>query len=545
MNRGTVKYFLNIKKTTLIICAGFFLVLFSSFYQLIYGQGKGTNETLNGKMQVLIQIITYINEYHFEKVDLAKLMDGAFEGIMKKLDPHSVYIPPKELEDIDEKFKGKFQGIGIEFDILNGYITVITPVADSPSERAGLQPGDKIVKINGEDAYEIKKEQVFEKLRGKKGTPVDITIKRIGTKKLFNVTIVRDNIPIYSVRAETMIDDSTGYIRLTRFSATTKQEVEKSIKRLKTKGMKRLLLDLRNNSGGYLEQAAGIADLFIVEKDTLVYTKGKKATTKQVFIADPSRGHGVLPLIVLVNRGSASASEIVSGAVQDLDRGLVIGETTFGKGLVQRQIPLKDGSAIRITIARYFTPSGRLIQRPYEEGKDRAYYLELYSNNRESLLDSLKEMRPKYLTRKGRTVYGGGGITPDKYIPYSTKTTNAVQKIIGHNKRPIFNWASSYTDKHQLSKNLIDDYILFKNNWKLPQEHHAAFLQYLETEGIKADSVYTDSEIERLALRIKAEIAGIVWGRNEATSVRLKEDNQVQEGIKFFDEASVFINHSF
>ena len=295
-------------------------------------------------------------------------MDGAFDGIMKKLDPHSVYIPPKELEDIDEKFKGKFQGIGIEFDILNGYITVITPVADSPSERAGLQPGDKIVKINGEDAYEIKKEQVFEKLRGKKGTPVDITIKRIGTKKLFNVTIVRDNIPIYSVRAETMIDDSTGYIRLTRFSATTKQEVEKSIKRLKTKGMKRLLLDLRNNSGGYLEQAAGIADLFIVEKDTLVYTKGKKATTKQVFIADPSRGHGELPLIVLVNRGSASASEIVSGAVQDLDRGLVIGETTFGKGLVQRQIPLKDGSAIRITIARYFTPSGRLIQRPYEEG---------------------------------------------------------------------------------------------------------------------------------------------------------------------------------
>jgi len=542
MNKGTVKYFLNIKKTTLIVCAGFLLILFSSFYQLIYGQGKGTNETLNGKMQVLIQIITYINEYHFEKVDLAKLMDGAFEGIMKKLDPHSVYIPPKELEDIDEKFKGKFQGIGIEFDILNGYITVIAPVADSPSERAGLQPGDKIVKINGKDAYEIKKEQVFEKLRGKKGTSVDITIKRIGNKKPFNVTIVRDNIPIYSVRAETMVDDSTGYIRLTRFSATTRQEVEKAIKRLKTKGMKRLLLDLRNNSGGYLEQAAGIADLFIVEKDTLVYTEGKK--TKRVFIAKPSIGHGELPLIILVNRGSASASEIVSGAVQDLDRGLVVGETTFGKGLVQQQKPLKDGSAIRITIARYFTPSGRLIQRPYEEGKDRAYYLELYSNNRESLLDSLKEMRPKYLTRKGRTVYGGGGITPDKYIPYFTKTTNAVQKIIGHNKRPIFNWASSYTDKHQLDKNL-DDYSFFKNKWKLPQEHRAGFLQYLETEGIKADTAYTDTEIEMFSLRIKAEIAGVVWGRNEATGVLLKEDNQVQEGIKFFDEASVFINHSF
>ena len=535
---------MNKKTTTLIISAGFILLFFSPFYQTLYSQGKGAYGSLKGKIQVLQQIITYINEFHFEKVDMAKLMDGAFDGIMKQLDPHSVYIPPKELEDIDEKFKGKFQGIGIEFDILNGYITVITPVADSPSERAGLQPGDKIIKINGEDAYEIKKEQVFEKLRGKKGTPVNITIKRIGTPNPFDVTIVRDNIPIYSVRAETMVDDSTGYIRLTRFSATTRQEVEKAIKRLKTKGMKRLLLDLRNNSGGYLEQAAGIADLFIVEKDTIVYTKGKKITTKQVFIADPHNGHGDIPLIILVNRGSASASEIVSGAVQDLDRGLIVGETTFGKGLVQRQIPLKDGSAIRITIARYFTPSGRLIQRPYEEGKDRAYYLELYSSNRESLIDSLKEMRPKYRTRNGRLVYGGGGITPDIYIPYSSKITNSIQKIIGHNKRPIFNWASSYADNYKLNEN-FDNYRSFKNSWKLPREHHTDFLQYLKTEEIATDTVYTDEETEILTLRIKAEIASVIWGRNEATGIRLKEDNQVQEGIKHFDEASVFINHSF
>ncbi len=534
---------MKFKKTVLIVLFGFSLLMVP-IYQSAYSQGQNVYGAIKLKMQVLTQIMNYINELHFEKVDLGKLMDGAFEGIMKKLDPHSVYIPPKELEDIDEKFKGKFQGIGIEFDILNGYITVITPVADSPSERVGLQPGDQIIEINGEDAYEITKDEVFKKLRGKKGTSVNVTVRRIGEPKPFVVNITRDNIPIYSVWAETMIDDSTGYIRLTRFSASTSKEVEKAIDQLKERGMKRLLLDLRNNSGGYLEQAAGIADLFIVKKDTLVYTKGKSTRAGQVFLADPRRGANDIPLIVLVNRGSASASEIVSGAVQDLDRGLVVGETTFGKGLVQKQIPLKDGSAIRITTSRYFTPSGRLIQRPYEEGKDRAYYLELYSAKRESILDSLKETRPKYKTRKGRTVYGGGGITPDKYIPYESKVSNSVQKVLGHSKRPLFNWASTYTAS-QSSNSPFSNYNNFKENWKLPYEQFHSFVEFLETENMSPDSSFTKTDEEILMLRIKAEIAGVIWGRDEAVGIRLMEDNQVQEGIKYFDEASVFINHSF
>lgn len=526
------------------MCSGFVLLLSLFFYQTLYSQGQNVYGALKEKIQVLNQIIRYVNELHFEKVSVGKLMDGAFEGIMKKLDPHSVYIPPKELNDIDEKFKGKFQGIGIEFDILNGYITVITPVAESPSERVGLQPGDQIVAINGEDAYEITKQQVFEKLRGKKGTSVNVTVHRIGVQKPFEVTIIRDNIPIYSVWAETMIDDSTGYIRLTRFSATTGKEVEKAIQNLKSKGMKRLLLDLRNNSGGYLEQAAGIADLFLVKKDTIVYTRGKKITVGQVFMSDPKKGEGDIPLVILVNRGSASASEIVSGAIQDLDRGLIIGETTFGKGLVQKQLQLRDGSAIRITIARYFTPSGRLIQRPYEEGKDRAYYLELYSIDRESKLDSLKALRPKYKTRNGRTVYGGGGITPDVYIPYNLKISKSVQKILGHSKRPVFNWASSYSANYKTNEQ-FSDYKSFKNHWEIPKKHYLDFIEFLETEEVKADTAFTDEDTALLSLRIKAEIAGVVWGRNEAVGVRLMEDNQVQEGIKYFDEASVFTGHSF
>ncbi len=513
-------------------------------YPALYSQNQNTMDTLKQKMRVLNQIISYINELHFEKVDLGSLMEGAFEGIMKKLDPHSVYIPPKDLGEIDEKFKGKFQGIGIEFDILNGYITVITPVADSPSERVGLQPGDQIIEINGEDAYEITKDEVFNKLRGRKGTPVTVLVRRFGLSRPFEVTIIRDDIPIYSVWAEAMVDDSTGYVRLTRFSATTAKEVKKAIESLKLKGMTQLLLDLRNNSGGYLEQAAGIADLFITKKDTLVYTKGKKRGTGQVFMANPKSGDEKTPLIVLVNRGSASASEIVSGAIQDLDRGLVVGETTFGKGLVQRQIQLIDGSAIRLTIARYFTPTGRLIQRPYEDGKDRAYYLELYSSDRESKLDSLKELRPKYKTRKGRTGYGGGGITPDKHIPYSSNISTSVQQVLAHGQRPLFNWSSSYSSKHKL-KEKAGDYNSFKNKWTLPENHLDDFIEYINNEEIKTDSIFSQKDKSVLSLRIKADIAGVLWGRNEAVGIRLTEDNQVQEGIKFFNEASFFIGRSF
>ena len=318
------------KLLSLLSAAIVIIILVAPFTRNLYSQGKDSYKIIKSKMQVLNQILQFINQYYFDTIELDKLMEGAFKGMMKELDPHSIYIPAKKLEDIDEKFKGTFQGIGIEFDILGGYITVISPVADSPSERAGLLPGDQIIAINGKDAYNITKDQVFKDLRGKKGTSVNITVRRLGLDAPFEVTIIRDNIPIYSVRASIMYDDSTGYIWLTRFSATTATEVKKSIEKLKKQGMTRLLFDLRNNSGGYLEQAAGIADLFITQKDTLVFTKGKRKDTEQVFIAHPDIGDGNIPLVVLVNRGSASASEIVSGAIQDIDRGLIAGETTFG-----------------------------------------------------------------------------------------------------------------------------------------------------------------------------------------------------------------------
>ncbi len=255
----------------------------------LYPNNENIYRILRDKTKVLQQIISYVNHFYFGTVDMEKIMDGAFHGLMEELDPHSVYIPAKEQNNIDELFRGKFQGIGIEFDILNGYITVISPVPDSPSDIVGLMPGDKIIAINSEDAYKITKEEVFKKLRGRKGTAVNVTISRIGSGKPFDVTIIRDDIPIYSVGAATMIDDITGYVSLRRFSATTEKEVSTALDKLNTAGMKRLIFDLRGNSGGYLEQAAAISNQFITTKDTLVFTKGKIRESNQVFIAKPEK----------------------------------------------------------------------------------------------------------------------------------------------------------------------------------------------------------------------------------------------------------------
>ena len=337
-----------------------------------------------------------------------------------------------------------------------------------------------------------------------------------------------------------MLNEETGYILLRRFSATTIDEVNKAIKKLDKQNFKKLIFDLRGNSGGYLEQAAAVSNLFISTKDTLVYTQGKISDSNQAFISDPNKGRNDFSLIILINRGSASASEIVSGAVQDLDRGLIIGETSFGKGLVQRQLPLEGGSAIRITMARYYTPWGRLIQRTYEEGDDLTYYKELYANDRESVLDSLRKLRPQFKTRKGRTVYGGGGITPDKYIPYKNKLTKETQKLLRNPERPIFNFSSTYATQNILG---FKNFTNFKKSWEVDQSIYSQFLNYLESDStfFNEDSLQIDRAF--INNRIKSEIAGTIWGKDESASIRLSIDNQVSEALKYFNEANAFLGY--
>ena len=381
-----------------------------------------SGDNLRDSIRKFNDVLTYTEKYYVEEVDTQKLVEAAIDGMMNKLDPHSVYIPPEQFTQVEESFRGDFEGIGIEFQIVNDTLTVVSPISGGPSEALGILPGDRIIKIEDENVISITNDQVRNKLRGKAGTEVKVTIIRVGVNKPVEYNIIRDKIPLYSVDTHFMLDEYTGYVSVSRFSETTYNELLEALNDLNKKGMQQLVMDLRGNPGGYLNQAVKISDLFIDGKKKIVYTKGRRPEFDEDYFASEKSLFESMPLIVLINRGSASASEIVSGAVQDWDRGLIVGETSFGKGLVQRQFELPDNSALRLTISQYFTPSGRLIQRDYKHKKNKEDYYSELSEDSTAEGDNLNHTaeqdssRPVYKTNKGRLVYGGGGITPDYVI---------------------------------------------------------------------------------------------------------------------------------
>ncbi|MBS4029344.1 MAG: S41 family peptidase, partial [Ignavibacteriales bacterium] len=376
-----------------------------------------SGDNIYQQMNKFAEVLNNANKNYVDEVDTQKLVEAAINGMLGELDPHSVYIPASQMQKVNEDFQGSFEGIGIEYDIINDTLTVVSPIPGGPSEALGILAGDKIVKIDDSSAIAIKRDNVPKKLRGKKGTRVRVEIVRSEEKKHLEFEIIRDKIPIYTVDVSFMLDSEIGYVSVNRFAATTHQEFVDAVNKLKLQGMKKLILDLRNNPGGYLEQAFQMADEFLPAGKKIVYTKGRQASFNEEYFSSGKGKYNDITLIVLVNQGSASASEIVSGAVQDWDRGLIVGETTFGKGLVQRQFPLPDGASFRLTTARYYTPTGRLIQRPY--GKDKTAYRQEVLEREEEEGENLEHTaeadstRPQYKTSIGRTVYGGGGITPD------------------------------------------------------------------------------------------------------------------------------------
>jgi len=505
-----------------------------------FAEPSSDRNDLKSAIYKLQEIITYINRDYVDSVDTNELVEFGIEKMLGKLDPHSSYIPAKDAALAKSQLEGEFDGIGIEFGILRDTIYVVSPLTGGPSEKIGLQSGDQIIKVDGETVAGtgITNRDVFDLLRGPKGSHVEIAIKRKREPDLLDFNITRDKIPQYSVNASYMIDGETGYIKVTRFAANTHEEFRNALQELKAEGMKRLIMDLQGNPGGYMGAAINIADEMLKDKAVIVSQKGKLDRYNQEALAVRPGAFEEGAVIVLVNEGSASASEIVAGAIQDNDRGLIVGRRSFGKGLVQMPIDLSDGAELRLTIARYYTPSGRSIQKPYGESEEdyamdyynRLEHGEFFSADSIDFNDSLK-----YETLKGRTVYGGGGIMPDYFVPLDTTMSSSyVNRLFSSES-----WREYILDYLDINKKKFDEmpFEVFNKNFEITD----AMLSDLVKTGEKYKVKYNEKDFEKsknyLKILLKAHMARNIYDDNAFYKV-INEVNEIyQQAIKLLDNA--------
>jgi len=480
------------------------------------------------QLEKLANAIQIINFAYVDSIDQNKLVENSINGMLEKLDPHSVYISTEELQEMNEPLEGNFEGIGIQFNILRDTIVVVNTVAGGPSERIGILPGDKIIRIEGQNVagLKIKNPDVMKKLRGGQGSTVSVTVIRKNSKKNIEYVITREKIPIYSIDASYLAAPQVGYIKLSRFAQTSIEEFTIALEKLRTQGAKDLILDLSDNGGGYLTTAIELADEFLEEQKLIVYTEGA-FSPKQLFYSTVNGHFEKGRLIVLIDEGSASASEIVAGAVQDLDRGLIIGRRSFGKGLVQKPFSLPDGSMLRLTTAYYYTPAGRNIQKPYTNGSE-SYYNDIYNRFTNGELTSKDSIHfhdsLKYYTANKRLVYGGGGIMPDIFIPLdTTKTSEYHNELI--QRSILTNFTFDYLDKNR--QQFLTSYPIFedfKRGFKIDKKIFDDLVAYADKEGIKRDDKGLDISKDLLSIQIKALIARDLW-QNDAFYHILNELN--------------------
>lgn len=463
----------------------------------------------------LESLLYHIDRMYVDEVNKDELVEAAIVRMLEQLDPHSVYIPKEELEEVNEPLKGNFDGIGVQFNLIRDTIYVVDAIAGGPSERLGIRAGDRIITINDTVVAGVgfKNSDVMSRLRGRKGTKVKVGIQRRAEPQLLEFVITRDKIPIFSVEAAYMATPKVGYIKVSRFSATTMKEFRTKLGELKAAGMQDLILDLQGNGGGYLRTAIEMSDEFLGDRRLIVYTEGRNAPRDETF-ATKEGGFEKGRLAVLVDEGSASASEIVSGAVQDWDRGLIVGRRSFGKGLVQRPVMLPDGSAVRLTVSRYFTPSGRCIQKSYEEGVE-AYQQEKTQRLQSGELTSVDSLHPadtvKYYTMNKRVVYGGGGISPDLFVPIDTsQSSNYFGQLV---RRGVLNtFALQYVDEQR--NDLLKSYPTakaFLDGFTVSEALLELLVTEAESEGITRDDSGIARSGELLNTRLKALIARDLW----------------------------------
>ena len=483
-----------------------------------------------------------ISNLYVDSVDEQKLVEDGIRGMIEKLDPHSSYSTPKEVKEMNEPLQGNFEGIGVQFNMVEDTLLVIQPVSGGPSEKMGIVAGDRIVYVNDTTIAGVKmsKEEIMKRLRGPKGTKVKLGIVRRDIADTLTFMITRDKIPVKSLDAAYMLRKDVGYVRIGNFGATTHDEFCQAVKRLKKEGMKTLVLDLQENGGGYLQAAVDIAGEMLQKNDLIVYTEGRTVRRMEY----KAQGGGLFEkgqVIVLVDSYTASAAEIVSGAIQDHDRGLVVGRRTFGKGLVQRPIDLPDGSMIRLTIAHYYTPSGRCIQKPYEKGKQKDYQMDVYNRLKSGELmsadsvhfaDSLKY----YTLKKQRVVYGGGGIMPDEFVPLDTlKYTKYHRQLAA--KSIIINATLRYVDDHrqELHKQ-YKTFESFRRDFEVPQSLIDQIVGEGERQDIKPkDDAERDLTMPYLRTQLKALIARDLWTMDEYFAIINSLNDIVQRATELLD----------
>lgn len=466
----------------------------------------------SSKSDKLNAIMNYIEDEYVDTISRDTLVEKTIPLMMANLDPHSVYIPAKEIEAVNESLDGEFSGIGVEFNMPNDTVVVLNTVPGGPSEKVGIKSGDRIVRINDTLIAGVKFPQdgIMKRLRGKNGTKVNVSVKRRGVAQLIKFTIIRDIIPVKSVDVAYMVEPKVGYIKVSKFARDTYKEFDDAINKLHNQGMKKVIIDLRGNTGGYLDQAVEIVNEFLPENTLIVYTQGK-ARPRQNLYSDARGNSKNDEVIILIDEESASASEIVAGAIQDNDRGTIIGRRSFGKGLVQEQASLTDGSALRLTVARYYTPTGRSIQKPYTLGDGADYYMDLsnrFIHGEMANPDSIKQnTKLRYKTPKGKIVYGGGGIMPDIFVPLDTVGVGKFYKKV-FEQSLIFKFTADFSDKHRQELNKITKINQLKS-YLTGQNLMGQFISYCSKAGVYPEGRDLNRSYKLIDAQLKAFI-----GRN-------------------------------
>lgn len=493
------------------------------------------------------RLLRLVDGYYVDTANVDKLTEKAIVHLLGELDPHSVYISKEEVERMNEPLQGNFEGIGISFNIFKDTLLVTSIIPGGPSEKVGIRAGDRIVQVDDKNiaGIGIKNTDVFDLLRGERGTTVELQVLRRNSDELLDFSIVRDKIPIYSLDASYMLDDETGFIKLNKFSATTTDEFTEAVKELQEQDMRNLVLDLRGNGGGYLKTAIELTDQFLDNNKLIVYTEGSNDPRREY----KSTSGGIFKdgnLVILVDESSASASEIVSGAVQDWDRGLIIGRRSFGKGLVQKPYFLTDGSMIRLTTAHYHTPSGRGIQKPYKGGVEeyRNDYLDRFSSGQLFSADSISfpdSLKFQTLV-SGRSVYGGGGIMPDIFVPLDTSSYNQYYNRL-RRTNVVYDFVLDYVDNNRGTlRNQYRNFETFRTQFEVTNDMIEEIVALGEAEGVERDDESLSFTLDTMKKEIKALIARDIFSRNEFYQIVFEDDDAVLKALEVIQNKEQYRN---